>query len=77
VDGATDRTLPGVVSQGERLILVAVEVAQLRGGVETDAGMASAIVNLVPVQILAYYLAIEQCFDPDMPRNLDKSVTVR
>ena len=43
----------------------------------SDAGMASAIVNLVPVQILAYYLAVERGFDPDMPRNLAKSVTVK
>ena len=42
-----------------------------------DAGMASAIVNLVPVQVLAYYLAVERGFDPDMPRNLAKSVTVK
>src|SRR3989440_2137489 len=43
----------------------------------SDAGMASAIVNLVPVQILAYYLAVERGCDPDMPRNLAKSVTVK
>jgi glucosamine--fructose-6-phosphate aminotransferase (isomerizing) len=42
-----------------------------------DAGMASAIVNLVPVQLLAYYLAVARGFDPDMPRNLAKSVTVK
>ena len=43
----------------------------------SDAGAASAIVNLVPVQALAYYLAVERGFDPDMPRNLAKSVTVK
>jgi glucosamine--fructose-6-phosphate aminotransferase (isomerizing) len=42
-----------------------------------DAGMASPVVNLVPVQLLAYYLAVERGFDPDMPRNLAKSVTVK
>ncbi len=42
-----------------------------------DAGAASAIVSLVPVQLLAYYLAVARGFDPDMPRNLAKSVTVK
>lgn len=42
-----------------------------------DVGIASAIVNLIPVQLLAYYLAIERGCDPDKPRNLAKSVTVK
>jgi glutamine---fructose-6-phosphate transaminase (isomerizing) len=42
-----------------------------------DAGTAQAIVNIIPVQILAYYLAIQRGLDPDMPRNLAKSVTVK
>ena len=42
-----------------------------------DAGVAQAIVNIIPVQILAYYLAVLRGRDPDMPRNLAKSVTVK
>lgn len=42
-----------------------------------DAGLASAIVNIIPIQILAYKLAIARQNDPDMPRNLAKSVTVK
>ncbi len=42
-----------------------------------DAGSAQAIVNIIPVQILAYYLSIQRSLDPDMPRNLAKSVTVK
>lgn len=42
-----------------------------------DVGMASNLVNIVPMQLLAYYLAIERGCDPDKPRNLAKSVTVR
>lgn len=42
-----------------------------------DVGSAQAIVNLIPIQILSYYLAIERGHDPDMPRNLAKSVTVK
>ena len=42
-----------------------------------DVGAASPIVNAVPAQLLAYYLAIERGLDPDKPRNLAKSVTVK
>ncbi len=31
----------------------------------------------VPLQLLAYYMALERDHDPDMPRNLAKSVTVK
>lgn len=33
------------------------------------------IINIVPLQILSYYLATTRGFDPDSPRNLAKSVT--
>ncbi len=42
-----------------------------------DAGTASIIPNIVVGQILAYYLALFKDLDPDMPRNLAKSVTVK
>jgi glutamine---fructose-6-phosphate transaminase (isomerizing) len=42
-----------------------------------DAGAAQAIVNIIPIQVLAYYLAVQRGKDPDMPRNLAKSVTVK
>ena len=42
-----------------------------------DAGIASPIVNLIPVQLLAYYLSVHRGVNPDMPRNLAKSVTVK
>ena len=42
-----------------------------------DVGYASPIVNVVPAQLLAYYLAVERGLDPDRPRNLAKSVTVK
>ncbi len=37
----------------------------------------SPIPFVIPLQLLAYYLAIEKGLDPDMPRNLAKSVTVK
>jgi glutamine---fructose-6-phosphate transaminase (isomerizing) len=42
-----------------------------------DAGNASPIVNIIPVQLLAYHLALLRQNNPDMPRNLAKSVTVK
>lgn len=42
-----------------------------------DAAEASLIVNTVPIQLLAYYIALEKGLDPDKPRNLAKSVTVK
>lgn len=42
-----------------------------------DAGAAQPIVNIIPMQILAYLLAVLRGKDPDMPRNLAKSVTVK
>lgn len=42
-----------------------------------DASHASPIVNIIPIQILAYQLAVLRKNDPDMPRNLAKSVTVK
>ncbi|MEM3702878.1 MAG: glutamine--fructose-6-phosphate transaminase (isomerizing) [Candidatus Bathyarchaeia archaeon] len=37
----------------------------------------SPIPFVVPLQLLAYYMAVEKGYNPDMPRNLAKSVTVK
>lgn len=42
-----------------------------------DAGDCSPIVNIIPIQILSYKLALLRQNDPDKPRNLAKSVTVK
>lgn len=42
-----------------------------------DAKEGTIIPNIIIGQLLAYYLTIERGFDPDMPRNLAKSVTVK
>ncbi|MDB5056825.1 MAG: glucosamine/fructose-6-phosphate aminotransferase, partial [Chloroflexi bacterium] len=42
-----------------------------------DGGGLSPLLTLIPMQILAYYLACARGNDPDMPRNLAKSVTVK
>ncbi len=35
------------------------------------------LIEIIPIQLLAYYSAIEKNTDPDYPRNLAKSVTVK
>ena len=42
-----------------------------------DAGPAQALVNIIPIQVLSYFLAVKRGKNPDMPRNLAKSVTVK
>jgi glutamine---fructose-6-phosphate transaminase (isomerizing) len=37
----------------------------------------SPIPYVVPLQLLAYYTALAKGHNPDMPRNLAKSVTVK
>jgi len=42
-----------------------------------DVGDASPLVNVIPAQLLGYHLALLRGYDPDKPRNLAKSVTVK
>jgi glutamine---fructose-6-phosphate transaminase (isomerizing) len=42
-----------------------------------EAGIASPIVEAVPGQLLGYFAALARGNDPDRPRNLAKSVTVK
>jgi len=48
--------------------------------IEVPAGtpeVLSPISFVVPLQLLAYYMAVEKGYNPDTPRNLAKSVTVK
>ncbi|MEM3442943.1 MAG: glutamine--fructose-6-phosphate transaminase (isomerizing) [Candidatus Bathyarchaeia archaeon] len=48
--------------------------------VEVPAGIPdviSPIPFVIPLQLLAYYMAVERGYNPDTPRNLAKSVTVK
>lgn len=42
-----------------------------------DISYANPILMIIPIQILAYHLAVARGCDPDKPRNLAKSVTVK
>jgi glucosamine--fructose-6-phosphate aminotransferase (isomerizing) len=37
----------------------------------------SPITFVIPLQLMAYYMAVERGYNPDTPRNLAKSVTVK
>ncbi|MBI2019767.1 glutamine--fructose-6-phosphate transaminase (isomerizing) [Candidatus Daviesbacteria bacterium] len=43
----------------------------------SDTGETSAIMNIIPLQLLAYYMAVELGHNVDKPRNIAKSVTVK
>jgi glucosamine--fructose-6-phosphate aminotransferase (isomerizing) len=38
--------------------------------------LLSPLVSVVPMQVLAYHIAVERGCDVDQPRNLAKTVTV-
>ena len=42
-----------------------------------EVGNANPVLMILPIQLLAYHLAVEKKLDPDKPRNLAKSVTVK
>lgn len=42
-----------------------------------DTGETQAIMNIIPLQLLAYYMAVELGNNVDKPRNIAKSVTVK
>ncbi len=43
----------------------------------SETGETQAIMNIIPLQLLAYYVALELGNDIDKPRNIAKSVTVK
>jgi len=42
-----------------------------------ECGETQAIMNIIPLQLLAYYMAVELEHNVDKPRNIAKSVTVK
>ncbi len=68
-----------VKARGARVIGVAVENNQLFDDwiKIPDNQEFIAISSFLPAQLLTYYMAVQQGYDPDKPRNLAKSVTVK
>jgi glucosamine--fructose-6-phosphate aminotransferase (isomerizing) len=88
VPGGTNRdklisNLMEVRARGAAVIAVADEsagemtdVADLMLRVPTAHPLLQPVVTVVPLQLLAYHVAVELGLDVDQPRNLAKSVTV-
>jgi glucosamine--fructose-6-phosphate aminotransferase (isomerizing) len=72
---ARDAHIIAVVEEGdEEIKVLADDYVEVPRGIPS---VLSPIPFAVPLQLLAYYVALEKGFNPDMPRNLAKSVTVK
>jgi len=72
---ARDASVIAVIEEGDEEIKKLVD-----DFVEVPKGIPevlSPIPFVIPLQLLAYYMAVERGHNPDMPRNLAKSVTVK
>ncbi len=72
-----------VKARGGRIIAVTTEgngdlgaLADHRLSVPATAPLLSPVLTTLPLQLLAYHIAVERGCDVDRPRNLAKSVTV-
>ncbi|MFA7398538.1 MAG: glutamine--fructose-6-phosphate aminotransferase, partial [Candidatus Bathyarchaeia archaeon] len=64
-----------VLEEGdEEIKALADDYVEVASGVPE---LLSPIHFIVPLQLLAYYMATERGLDPDRPRNLTKAVTVK
>ena len=63
----------GIISDGDQ---EAAAVAQMTLSVPNVADAVLPLVTIVPLQLLAYYIADLKGTDVDQPRNLAKTVTV-
>jgi len=72
---ARGASIIAVCEEGDEEIMELVDdwVAVTKGIPE----VLSPIPYVVPLQLFAYYMAVERGYDPDKPRNLAKSVTVK
>ncbi len=62
-----------VATEGDKTIGTLVEhVIEIPSAIE----LLSPLIEIVPLQLLAYYIAVRRGCDVDQPRNLAKSVTV-
>ena len=72
---ARDAQIIAIIEEGDE------EIKELADDyVEVPKGIPSVLSPIpfaVPLQLLAYYVALEKGHNPDMPRNLAKSVTVK
>jgi glucosamine--fructose-6-phosphate aminotransferase (isomerizing) len=70
---ARDGQVIAVVHEGDRLV---ASKAQHVIEVPACADLLAPLITVVPLQLLAYHIAVRRGCDVDQPRNLAKSVTV-
>ena len=86
-DDLFDKTMSNlkeVAARGGRVVLITDEVGQKKAGEEPCETVVmpdvdpfvAPILYAIPVQLLAYHVAVHKGTDVDQPRNLAKSVTV-
>ena len=72
---ARGASIIAIVEEGdEKIKSLADDYIEIVKGVPE---VLSPIIYVIPLQLFAYHMAIERGYDPDMPRNLAKSVTVK
>ena len=70
---ARDGIVIAIVTEGDKL---ARETADHVIEIPTAPDLIAPILEIVPLQLLAYHIAVRRGCDVDQPRNLAKSVTV-
>jgi glucosamine--fructose-6-phosphate aminotransferase (isomerizing) len=68
--------------RGARTIVIGEEDARLRANcddlvvIPKSDPQISALLGVLPLQLLSYHMSVMRGFDPDFPRNLSKTLTV-
>jgi glucosamine--fructose-6-phosphate aminotransferase (isomerizing) len=68
--------------RGARTITIAEEDSRLRANgddlvvIPKSDAQISALLGVLPLQLLSYHMSVMRGFDPDFPRNLSKTLTV-
>jgi glucosamine--fructose-6-phosphate aminotransferase (isomerizing) len=68
--------------RGARTIVIAEDDPRLRANaadviaLPASGPQISALLGVIPLQILSYHMSVMRGFDPDFPRNLSKTLTV-
>ncbi len=71
-----------VTTRGARAIVIGQEDARLRANasdlitIPAAEDAISALLSVIPLQLLSYHMSIARGYDPDFPRNLSKTLTV-
>jgi len=65
-----------VVSAGDATGAAALDESDVRFEIPATAELWSPLLTVLPLQLLAYHIALRAGRDVDQPRNLAKSVTV-